>query len=85
MDSDGLGSANESFNRGPSGPFALSGGILAHRGEAPPLAGARASKSADGARRLQIRRELALSPRERVIRALDLGRTLKAFERPVKR
>ncbi|HSC88488.1 MAG TPA: hypothetical protein VLC09_14495 [Polyangiaceae bacterium] len=34
---------------------------------------ARPSASADAARRAQIARELAMTPRERVLRALELG------------
>lgn len=51
----------------------------------PVLDGPRPSRSADGARRLQIARELAMTPWERALRALDLGRTLKRFGHYVNR
>lgn len=54
-------------------------------GEKPArgLYGQRPSKSADAARREQIAEELAMSPRERVLLALRLGRRMKRLQQAV--
>jgi hypothetical protein len=45
----------------------------------PPSSGARKSRSADEARRRQIERELAMTPLERALLALRLGRSSRYY------